>query len=296
MGHAHATPSPTKSEAMLRSFGIVVSGHSGDHEGCIVSRTLNDDFDDDDLPGGQIDLEKGSQVGSGVTSSYDGGGVDFDDDFGDAPATASLELDMPHHSNAPAVPDLALRSTPPQQQGQPAQQRQQPQQPPSVSRAPAAPQPPASGAALQALTSRSIPAAHPSSSPSGAIPPAPPSSDPNYGAPPSSVSSMHGLAGSPIPQARPSAGSVIAKYPPPPAKIWEAPIYAFKVVMRQFELRSDLESLRRRRSPDVPLYESALGTYDKKTFRLGMAISCAIFAVLTFIFFLPVILRFMRAD
>ena len=66
--------------------------------------------------------------------------------------------------------------------------------------------------------------------------------------------------------------------------------------MRQFELRSELESLRRRRSPDVPLYEGALKAYDAKTFRLGMAILCAATAIGTFIFFLPVIIRFMRAD
>jgi len=34
-----------------------------------------------------------------------------------------------------------------------------------------------------------------------------------------------------------------------------APMYAVRVVLRQLELRTDLESLRRRRSPDVPLYE-----------------------------------------
>ena len=71
-------------------------------------------------------------------------------------------------------------------------------------------------------------------------------------------------------------------------------MYAIRVVMRQFELRTDLESLRRRRSPDVPLYEAALRAYDVKTFRLGMAINFAALTVATFIFFLPVILRFMR--
>ena len=46
----------------------------------------------------------------------------------------------------------------------------------------------------------------------------------------------------------------------------------------------------------MPLYEAALRSYDVKTFRLGMALNCAFFATATFIFFLPVILRFMRAD
>jgi hypothetical protein len=66
------------------------------------------------------------------------------------------------------------------------------------------------------------------------------------------------------------------------------------VVLRQLELRTDLESLRRRRSPDVPLYEAALKAYEPKTFRLGMAINCAALALATFIFFLRVIIRFVR--
>lgn len=71
-------------------------------------------------------------------------------------------------------------------------------------------------------------------------------------------------------------------------------MYAVRVALRQIELRTDLESLRRRRSPDVPLYEAALEAYEPKTFRLGMAMSCAALTLATFIFFLPVILRFAR--
>ena len=98
----------------------------------------------------------------------------------------------------------------------------------------------------------------------------------------------------PEPPAKPTPAAVIAKYPVPPQSIANAPMYALRVVMRQFELRTDLESLRRRRSPDVPLYEAALRAYDVKTFRLGMAINFAALTVAMFIFFLPVILRFMR--
>jgi hypothetical protein len=98
----------------------------------------------------------------------------------------------------------------------------------------------------------------------------------------------------PPPPAKPTAAAVIAKYPAPPVGIAHTPMYAARVVMRQLELRSELESLRRRRSPDVPLYEAALRAYDAKTFRLGMAINCAALALATFIFFLPVIIRFMR--
>ena len=39
--------------------------------------------------------------------------------------------------------------------------------------------------------------------------------------------------------------AMIARYPDPPAKVWEAPIYAMKVLWRQFELRQDIASLRR---------------------------------------------------
>jgi hypothetical protein len=97
----------------------------------------------------------------------------------------------------------------------------------------------------------------------------------------------------PPPPAKPTPAALIAKYPAPPSSIAHAPMYAIRVIKRQLELRTDLESLRRRRSPDVTLYEAALGAYDVKTFRLGMAINLAALTVATFIFFLPVIFRFM---
>ena len=78
-------------------------------------------------------------------------------------------------------------------------------------------------------------------------------------------------------------------------KVWEAPIYAARVLYRQMELRQDLESLRRKRSPDVALYERALKAHDARTFTLGLAIGCACLAVAGFVFFLPVLLRFLRA-
>src|SRR5690606_30515441 len=82
------------------------------------------------------------------------------------------------------------------------------------------------------------------------------------------------------------AAAVVAKYPPPPQAIWQAPIYACKVLYRQLELRQDLESLRRRRSPDVPLYEAALRAHDPKAYSLGLAITCAGLALASFVFFL----------
>lgn len=99
----------------------------------------------------------------------------------------------------------------------------------------------------------------------------------------------------PPPPPPPSAAALVAKYPPPPQTVLQAPGYAMRVLLRQLELRQDLESLRRKRSKDVPLYEAALHAHDKKAFNLGMALSCAALLIACIIFFLPVILRFVRA-
>ena len=101
----------------------------------------------------------------------------------------------------------------------------------------------------------------------------------------------------PPPPPKPDAAAIIARYPDPPEpnKIWLMPIYACKVVVRQFELRMNLTSLRRRRSPDVGLYERALKVYEPRSFFIGLAITGVLFALASFVFFLPVILRFARA-
>ena len=272
-----------------------------------MSRELNDDFDEDDLPAGNLDLEKsGGQVGTGVPSNYGGEGIDFDDELADDSAPSGrLELDMPkggpasgHGASSPSpggppkvtmaaagsVPDLAMPSkAPPRSSGSlPAGK------PSGQSQAVKAPPPPASeghnGFAPPPASSSGTMAPDPHSS--GQLP-ASHGSGPEDSAP-------HLAPGPPPPPAKPTPAAVIAKYPAPPQSIANAPMYAIRVVMRQFELRTDLESLRRRRSPDVPLYEAALRAYDVKTFRLGMAINFAALTVATFIFFLPVILRFMR--
>ncbi len=87
---------------------------------------------------------------------------------------------------------------------------------------------------------------------------------------------------------------MIARFPTPPQKVWEAPLYTMKVLWRQLELRQDLASLRKKRSPDVPLYERARKMHDPRTFALGLALTCACLALAGFLFFLPVILRFLR--
>jgi hypothetical protein len=279
---------PLKSEAIPHGFGILVG------RGQTLSRTLNDDFDEDDLPGGNLDLEKGSaQVGTGVPSNYGGDGIDFDDELygnDDGPG-ASLELDMPASGPASghgSVPDLAL--PPPRSSGSlPAARtsgQQQAVRPPAP---PPPPPPPSEGhngfappPASSSNAARGMAQHHPAPQSSGQLPAA-------HGNGPAEAAE----ALPPPPPAKPTPAALIAKYPAPPASIKHAPLYAIRVVKRQLELRTDLESLRRRRSPDVVLYEAALKAYDVKTFRLGMAINCAALAVATFIFFLPVIFRFM---
>lgn len=238
-----------------------------------VSRDL--DFDDGpDVP----DLQQGSNVGhgaghgpgAGASTSYEGsGGMSFDDDFDDAPQ-GSLELDVP---------------PPPPPPGPPSQ-----------------PNPQMSGAPPPIASSR----------PSDRMPVAPPSSSRNpgaltSGAPPGPQSSGQHVAASAAPAAIPVAGpppppeppspaAMIAKYPPPPPKPLEAPVYFFRVVLRQWELRQDLTALRRRRSPDVRLYEAALDTYDKKTFAIGLAMTSFGLLVALGLFLIPVWKRFFFND
>lgn len=209
-----------------------------------MSRTLNDDFEDDG-PGGVPDLQQGSPVGHGqpAPSPYEGGGgMSFDDDFDDAPQ-GSLELDVPSAPPANPVPPPPVSSSP---------------GPNSSGRMPAV--------SLGPQSSGSHPAAAAvAAEPAGPPPPPPPA-------------------------------ALVAKYPAPPAKPWEAPVYFVRVVLRQWELRQDLTALRRRRSPDVRLYEDALGTYDKKTFAIGMAISTFGVLVALGLFLIPVWKRFFFND
>ncbi len=275
-----------------------------------MSRTLGDNFEDDGPGLGSLDLEKGSQTDGmgGGASSYDGGNMDFDDPFADDVEGGPLELDLPSgsatalRSAAPAAlsapppggrsaPPPGGRSAPPPGAGPVVPDLSF--APLSSSRAsgpaPAVPPPAASS------SQRSIPPVVPSSQRS--LAPTMNESGPHSHSPPSGPgyhAASHAPA--PLPPTRPAAAAVIAKYPDPPEEVWRAPKYAIQVLLRQFELRSDLESLRRRRSPDVPLYEAALTVYDARTFRLGLAINIAIVVVCTVLFFMPVILRFMRAD
>ena len=91
---------------------------------------------------------------------------------------------------------------------------------------------------------------------------------------------------------QPDPAAMIARYPAPPTKVWESPFYAMRVLWRQFELRQDIASLKKRRSPDVALYERALKTHDSTHLMIGVAITLAALTVATFVTFLPVIIRF----
>ncbi|MDB4942743.1 MAG: hypothetical protein JWP97_2277 [Labilithrix sp.] len=274
----------------------------------MMGRTLGSDFDDDDLPGGSLDLEKGSIAsthGAAGASSYDGGGVDFDDPFADDVPGGSLELDLPSNSatamrskapTAPApplppgspVPDLAFGA--PRALGD----AHAPARPggPGTTASGVHPRPP-SGHPQQERVAPAPASSHPGMASSYSSQPGVAPSQRFSPAPPSSSSIA---LGAPVLSNRPSAASVIAKYPRAPEKVWQTPKYAIQVLVRQFELRTDLESLRRRRSPDVPLYEGALRAYDHKTFRLGLSLLIAFSTVALLFFFSPVILRFVRAD
>lgn len=250
----------TQSTAPCPSCGKLAAEHPS--IAAISGRTLNTDFDDDDQ--GELSLEAGSTVGAAASHAgmpYESGkGVTLDDDlFGDGDASGPLELDVPAKPPSPSVPDLpvAAPAAPPAAQSQP--RMAPPPAPPASSssgRLPAAPSNPDLSPSVQAAAP--------------AAPPAPP----------------------PPPTPQEQAAIRIANYPPVPQKVWEAPRYAVRVLLRQVELRQDLESLRRKRSPDVGLYERALKSHDARMYTIGLAITGAAVFLATVLFFMPVIKRF----
>lgn len=248
-------------------------------EGALGSggRTLDDGWGDDDDGGGEgLELSRDGAAATG----YADGGASFDagdDPFADEIPDASLELDLPSgHTRRPdaveersgaglprgvEIPDLAL----------PAPRAPVPA-PPSA--APSAAPHPRGGEPLASAPLASV-------SPASARPEAP-----------SAPAPASASAPAPPPERDPAA--IIAGYPPPPSEAWRAPVYALHVIRRQLELRQDLAALRRRRSPDVALYERALGVHDARTFARGLALACAGLALATFLVFLPVIVRMFR--
>jgi hypothetical protein len=233
----------------------------------ISGRTLSTDFDDDDH--GELSLESGGRAGDASAAhgmDYDSGkGVTLDDDlFGDEGTAGPLELDVPDKPPSPSVPDL----------GSPSPGRAPTSEPRIASPAAPAVAPPSSGR---------LPAAPPA---------APSSSSGRFAVSPDSAPDVAAPEPPAPPSATDQAAVRIANYPPPPSQIWQAPTYALKVLYRQFELKQDLESLRRKRSPDVGLYERALRTHDPKMFKTGLAITGVALFFATLLFFMPVIKRF----
>jgi hypothetical protein len=208
--------------------------------------------------------------------------MEFDDDLmGDGPQSGDLELDVPvKPSGAHSLPELDV-----------------PQSKPSLPAKISGAHPSASISGSQPAAIRTGPTSSPNlSAPpsSGDIPPAP-LSEPGTSGPASSPGQVAAMPPPAPPKEVDTAAAMVAKYPDAPAKVWQTPVYAVKVLLRQFELRQDLESLRRKRSPDVGLYERALAAHDKKQFVIGLAIVCTALAVATVLFFMPVILRFANA-
>ena len=58
----------------------------------------------------------------------------------------------------------------------------------------------------------------------------------------------------------------------PPSAILGTPRYALRVILRRRSLRADLALARRRRSPDVGLYEASLRAADEGAMRTGLAL------------------------
>lgn len=249
--------------------------------------------DDDPLSEGGLDLSLspgGSLSGPAGPSTYAGGGVSFggdDDPFADEVPQGALELDLPAHhgANAPRSPEA-----PPRPEAMPGSVPDLVVPPSRRSHAAPLARTPevAAGRPEAPLLSTAQSAAVPGPNvPEEDAPPLSPGSEP------SPVSAGPPVAVPSRPQPDPAA--MIARFPAAPHEVWEAPLYAMKVLWRQFELRQDLAALRRRRSPDVALYERALQTHDANVFALGVALTCAGLAIASFVFFLPVILRFLRA-
>lgn len=265
---------------------------------------LDDDFDDP-MPAGALELD----VPHRATSGAPGPGPSLAPaGFSSPPRGPSLSPGSPSRAPGAAaslapIPDLGplpSRTSGTQPAVAPHPSGAFPASRSGEHRAVAAPSGPSVAAAASGA---SLPPAHPSTPsmrvgptsqpslpagpPDGSSQPSIPASSPSLG-----PSSSPGL---PSVSARPAGPSIVARYPEVPAKTWEAPLYFGRVVLRQFELRQDLGSLRRRRSPDVPLYEAALKAYDGRTYTLGLVITCAIVAVMTLLVFFPVIMRFLHA-
>lgn len=247
-----------------------------------VADGIGDDWGDD-LSGGTLGLSSGGlsrggahESSGGNASAYTGGGLSFadDDPFADEVPPALLELDVPSSHAARSIPAAHSSTLPSPELRGGGEGEVEPAEAPSSSRA--------------APAGSLAPPARLSAAPKGAsLPPT------REGTDESQSLSEQVLAPTSTSAASRAAdpAAIIARYPHPPATGWEAPLYAARVLWRQFELRQDLASLRKRRSPDVPLFERALTAYDAKRFKFGLLLLCTAFTIASLAFFSPVIVR-----
>jgi hypothetical protein len=86
----------------------------------------------------------------------------------------------------------------------------------------------------------------------------------------------------------------LAEYGDPPEQVWKAPLYAYRVLTRKYELKKEMDELRSTRPEQIPLYERALAADDGPTTKKGVIIAAAAIALFLFLFCLPVIIRFAK--
>lgn len=231
-----------------------------------------------------------------------------DDILADDPGEASFELEIEpgDRSVPPGIVAAAPTSSP------------------SLSGPPSGPRGPMSGPPSNGGPARTT---------SGAMPrvSAPPASDPRDANAPSSMRDSSGSSSNAAvrvsappaePRIDPNEAARFADYGPPPQGALQAPAYAFRVKMRQSELRrglwraklaferaqkerssaeadtSRLEEVKLRlmaeceaKEHEVDLHEAALAAFDAKAMKLGMQIVYAVAFVLTVAIVLPVFLR-----
>lgn len=213
------------------------------------------DFGDTGGGGPDIGLSRGGALGAfGGASS---GGHTFDDD-----------------DDLSAGPALELAALPSSQKSLPSSQPAGPGGPLPASSGSLPAAPVSSGSLPAPVSSNSLPAGprtsgvpHAPSRPAAPVPAAPPPDDP---------------------------AARLAGYGPPPKQFWETPMYAYRVLMRQRELKAEAANALASRAPEAPLYQAALHAHDQKAVTMGIALVVGAFVTLTLVFFSPVIVRFVR--
>jgi hypothetical protein len=86
----------------------------------------------------------------------------------------------------------------------------------------------------------------------------------------------------------------LAEYGDPPEQAWRAPLYAWRVLYRKYELRKEMAEMVSTRPEQIPLYQRALAVDDAPTTKKGVIIAAAAIFIFLFLFTLPVIIRFAK--